>query len=205
MNISSKLIEEAVEAFASLPGIGKKTALRLVLHMIDRPTEFTEQFSGALAQMRTQIKICSNCFNISDEIECSICKDTARNDELLCVVENVRDLMAIEETGQFRGRYHVLGGLISPIDGIGPEQLNIMNLKPRIDSRGVKEVIMAVSPTIPGDTTIFFLSKHLEKSGINISTIARGVAFGGELEYADGFTLGRSIEARIPYQIRQTV
>lgn len=205
MNISSKLIEEAVEAFSSLPGIGKKSALRLVLHLIDQPLEITSQFSEAIAQMRSKIKICKSCHNISDGETCSICLDLARDERSLCVVESVRDLMAIEETGQFRGKYHVLGGLISPIDGVGPGELNIDSLCTRVAANHVNEIIMALSPTIPGDTTIFFLSKQMEPYGTKISTIARGVAFGGELEYADGFTLGRSIAARIPYQANQPV
>jgi len=205
MNISSKLIEEAVEAFSSLPGIGKKTALRLVLHLIDQPEDYTSQFSEAVAKMRAEIKVCSSCHNISDGEICSICTDLAREEQTICVVESVRDLMAIEETGQFRGKYHVLGGLISPIDGIGPGELNIDSLCARVAKDEVKEIIMALSPTIPGDTTIYFLSKQLENYTVKITTIARGVSFGGELEYADGFTLGRSIEARIPYQARQAV
>jgi len=203
MNISSKLIEEAVDAFSSLPGIGKKSALRLVLHLIAQPKEITSQFSEAVAQMRSQIKICNSCHNISDGETCSICLDLARDERTICVVESVRDLMAIEETGQFRGKYHVLGGLISPIDGVGPGELNIDTLCQRVAEQDVKEIIMALSPTIPGDTTIFFLSKQLESQATKISTIARGVAFGGELEYADGFTLGRSIAARTVYQASQ--
>lgn len=205
MNISSKLIEEAVDAFSSLPGIGKKTALRLVLHLIDQPEEIAASFGSAISTMRSEIKICTSCHNISDDEKCSICLDKARDGETICVVESIRDLMAIEETGQFRGRYHVLGGLISPIDGVGPADLNIDTLCMRVKEQGVTEVIMAISPTIEGDTTIFFLSKQLENYNTKISTISRGVAFGGELEYTDGFTLGKSIAARLPYQVRQPI
>jgi len=203
MNFSSKLIEQAVDAFASLPGIGKKTAVRLALHLVDLPKEQTDQFTNALKEMKEKIQTCTTCFNLSDDAACSICHDKSRNPELLCVVESIRDLMAIEHTGHFRGYYHVLGGVISPIEGIGPGDLNIDSLISRIDNGTFKEVIMAISPTIEGDTTIFFLSKQLSKYGVSVSTISRGVAFGGELEYADGLTLGRSIASRVPYQVSQ--
>ncbi|MFZ4545055.1 MAG: recombination mediator RecR [Saprospiraceae bacterium] len=201
MKFSSKLIEEAVEAFATLPGIGKKTALRLVLHLINQDKENTAQFAGALTNMRQNIKICKDCFNISDTDFCMICNDSHRDKSVVCVVESVRDVMAIEETSQFRGVYHILGGVISPIEGIGPNDLTIERLLERISERKIKEVIMAVSPTIDGETTIFYISKKLQNSEVRISTIARGVSFGGELEYADEITLGRSIVARIPYQV----
>ncbi len=203
MNFSSKLIEQAVDAFASLPGIGRKTAVRLALHLVDLPKEHTEQFTGALKEMKDKIQTCTTCFNLSDEAACSICNDKSRNPELLCVVESIRDLMAIEHTGHFRGFYHVLGGIISPIEGIGPGDLNIDSLLNRVELGSFKEIIMAISPTIEGDTTIFFLSKQLATHGVSVSTISRGVAFGGELEYADGLTLGRSIASRIPYQVSQ--
>lgn len=199
MNFSSKNIEEAVNAFAMLPGIGKKTALRLVLYLVDRDKEVSEQFTTTIAKMRAEIKHCRRCFNLSDTDLCTICQDKRRDEKLICVVETIRDVMAIENTGQYRGLYHVLGGVISPIEGIGPEQLNISNLIHRIDTEEVAEVIMAISPTIEGDTTIYYLSKQLESKAVRISTIARGVSFGGELEYADGLTLGRSIVARTPY------
>jgi len=203
MNFSSKLIEEAVSAFASLPGIGKKTALRLVLHLVGQETEISENFANALVKMRQGIKECKVCHNISDEETCEVCANKSRDHSLLCVVESIRDVMAIEDTGQFRGVYHVLGGVISPIEGVGPADLNIGTLVQRIRAGEVKEAIMAISPTIEGDTTIFFISKQLEDSSVKISTIARGISFGGELEYADELTLGRSIVSRIPYRIRE--
>ncbi|MEO0776142.1 MAG: recombination mediator RecR [Bacteroidota bacterium] len=202
MNFSSKLIEEAVSAFASLPGIGKKTALRLVLHLMSQEREITDQFAEALTQMRHNIKTCQRCHNLSDDVLCNICRDPRREPHTLCVVEGVRDIMAIEETAQYRGTYHILGGVISPIEGIGPADLNIDSLIQRIAEDQIKEIIMAISPTIEGDTTIFFLSKKLADQEVKISTIARGVSFGGELEYADELTLGRSIVARVPYRAK---
>lgn len=200
MNFSSKLIEEAVGAFATLPGIGKKTALRLVLHLIQQEKSSTADFAEALLRMRENIRECARCHNLSDTELCTICADTRRNDSVVCVVESIRDVMAIEDTGQFRGVYHVLGGVISPIEGVGPQDLNIASLAKRVDEQGVKEVIMAISPTIEGETTIFYLAKQLKPYDVQVSTIARGVSFGGELEYADELTLGRSIVARIPYK-----
>jgi len=205
MNFSSKLLENAVDAFASLPGIGRKTALRLALHILDQPEEYTEQYSSAILKMKKEIKVCEICFNISDVAACSICSDRARDEKTICVVESIRDLMAIEQTGQYRGLYHVLGGVISPIEGVGPEDLTINEFLERVNKGTIKEVIMAISPTIEGDTTIFFLSKQLRQAGVNVSTISRGVAFGGELEYADGITLGRSIAARIPYELQEGI
>lgn len=201
MQFSSKLIEEAVEAFSSLPGIGRKTALRLVLHLVQQPGETVESFASALTKMRNGIQECEQCHNLSDDRLCTVCQDDRRNAQLVCVVESIRDVMAIEETGQYRGFYHVLGGVISPIEGIGPAELNIDSLVSRIDKGDVKEVIMAISPTIEGDTTIFYITKQLASRPVKVSTIARGVSFGGELEYADGLTLGRSIVARIPYKV----
>ncbi len=203
MNFSSKLIEEGVNAFASLPGIGKKTALRLVLHLLNQPVEVSEQFAGAIVKMRQGIQKCSKCFNLSDETICSICADPRRDRSVICVVENIRDVMAIEETGQYRGLYHILGGIISPIEGIGPADLTIEELVDRIPEQEVKEVIMAISPTIEGDTTIYYISKKLIPLKVKVSTIARGISFGGELEYADEVTLGRSIIARTPYKIKE--
>ena len=200
MNFSSKLIEEAVAAFSSLPGIGKKSALRLVLHLIKQSPDVSESFSEAILNMRKNIKDCKKCHNLSDEDVCYICKDQRRDDQMICVVESIRDVMAIEETGQYRGRYHVLGGVISPIEGVSPTDLNIDSLLARISSENIKELVMAISPTIEGDTTIFYISKQLSNSEVKISTIARGISFGGELEYADELTLGRSIIARIPYR-----
>lgn len=203
MNFSSKLIEEGVNAFAGLPGIGKKTALRLVLHLINQPTEVSEQFGEAIVKMRQNIRQCSKCYNLSDEPVCAICSDKGRDQSILCIVENIRDVMAIEETGQYRGLYHVLGGIISPIEGVGPADLTIDQLVHRVEEQDVKEVIMAISPTIEGDTTIFYISKKLTPYDVKVSTIARGVSFGGELEYADELTLGRSIIARMPYKTKE--
>lgn len=200
MNFSSKLIEEAVNAFASLPGIGRKSALRLVLHLMQQDQDFTETFTEALRNMRKHIKDCKVCHNLSDNEVCNICLDPRRDEKVICVVENIRDIMAIEDTGQYRGRYHVLGGVINPIEGIGPGDLHIDTLIRRVSENEVKEIIMAISPTIEGDTTIFYLSKQLKETSAKISTIARGVSFGGELEYADELTLGRSIVARTPYR-----
>lgn len=202
MTFSSKLIEKAVEAFASLPGIGRKTALRLVLHMLKQDKLTTEQFASALTAMREGIRECRQCHNLSDDELCQICTDPRRDRSLVCVVENIRDLMAIEDTGQFRGLYHVLGGIISPIEGIGPADLNIETLEVRAKQGEIKEAIMAISPTIEGETTIFYISKKLQPLGVQVSAIARGVSFGGDLEYADELTLGRSIVTRTPYSGR---
>ncbi|MGB1216267.1 MAG: recombination mediator RecR [Saprospiraceae bacterium] len=198
MEFSSKLMEQAVDAFASLPGIGKKTALRLALHLINKNVEEVEQFSQSISDFKKNIKTCKSCFNLSDEEICFICNDAARKKEIVCVVESIRDVMAIESTGQYRGRYHILGGVIRPIEGIGPEQLHIESLIDRIDEEKVEEVILAISPTIEGETTSFYISKQLKGKDIKLSTIARGVSFGGELQYADELTLGRSIQTRIP-------
>ncbi|MBK7407713.1 MAG: recombination protein RecR [Saprospirales bacterium] len=200
MNYSSKLIEEAVQAFATLPSIGKKTALRLVLHLVKMEPELTERLGEALLNMRKHIQFCQNCHHLSDGPQCQICADPRRDRSLVCVVEGIRDVMAIEETGQYKGLYHVLGGVISPLEGVWPESLQVDSLVNRVDSGEVKELIMAVSPTIEGGTTIFYLSKQLSAYPVRISTIARGVSFGGELEYADELTLARSITARIPYK-----
>lgn len=200
MNFSSKLLEEAVNAFASLPGIGKKTALRLVLHLVTREVETVDQFGDAIVKMRREIKSCKVCHNLSDEELCNICRDQRRDQQVICVVESIRDVMAIEDTGQYRGMYHVLGGVISPLEGIGPGELTIDSLEQRLAAGDTKEVVMAISPTIEGETTIFYISKRLKDLDVKISTIARGVSFGGELEYADELTLGRSIVARVPYQ-----
>ncbi len=203
MNFSSKLVQEAVQAFSSLPGIGKKTALRLVLHLLNQDRTFTEQFTDAIKNMRLGVQHCQICHNISDHKVCSICSDLRRERAVICVVESIRDIIAIEETGQYRGLYHVLGGVISPIEGIGPNELNIDTLVERAQSEEVKEIIMAISPTIEGDTTMFYISKRLKKEEVKISTIARGISFGGELEYADELTLGRSILGRIPYNLQE--
>ena len=202
MNFSSKLLEDAVNAFASLPGIGKKTALRLVLHLVTREVDTVDQFGDAIVKMRREIKSCKVCHNLSDEELCMICRDARRDHQVVCVVESIRDVMAIEDTGQYRGLYHVLGGVISPLEGVGPSELTIDSLVQRITTNEVKEIVMAISPTIEGETTIFYISKRLKDLQVNISTIARGVSFGGELEYADELTLGRSIVARTPYAVK---
>lgn len=199
MKFSSQTLEKAVEALASLPSIGRKTALRLAIHLVQDNTDKSEKIAQALTKLATNIKYCRDCYNISDLEVCDICTELYRNKELVCVVESVRDVMAIEETGQYRGLYHVLGGVISPIDGIGPGDLNIQALVDRVARGEIKELIMAISPTIEGETTIYYVSKQLENANVEISTIARGVSFGGELEYADEVTLGRSIVSRTPY------
>jgi len=200
MNFSSKLIEDSVNAFASLPGIGKKTALRLTLHLLSMPPEISESLCEPVLKMRKEIQFCTTCNNISDTVVCSICSNTARDQSVICVVESIRDIMAIENTNQYRGMFHVLGGVISPIEGIGPADLNIESLINRVKAGTVKEIIMAISPTIDGDTTIFYLSKQLEAFDVKVTTLARGISFGGELEYADELTLGRSIAARRLYE-----
>jgi recombination protein RecR len=202
LNFSSKLIEKGVEAFASLPGIGRKTALRLVLHLIQQDKTVAGQFTDAIAAMREGIRICRNCHNLSDNELCGVCSDNRRDGGVICVVEGIRDLMAIEETQQYKGVYHVLGGIISPIEGITPAELNVDSLLERVQKGTVKEIIMAISPTIEGETTMYYLAQRLKPFGVSVSVIARGVAFGGELEYADEITLGRSIAARMPY-VRQ--
>lgn len=200
MQLPSILLENAVAAFAKLPGIGKKTALRLVLHLLKQEEGVTEAFGEALQKMRKEIKFCQRCYNISDGSICSICANSGRNKETICVVENIRDVIAIENTGQFNGTYHVLGGIISPLDGIGPEQLTIEALIDRIKKDGVNELVFALNPTIQGDTTIYYIQKKLKNASCRITTIARGIAFGGELEYADEMTLGKSISNRQPIQ-----
>lgn len=204
MNYSSKLIEEAVQAFSALPSIGKKTALRLVLHLVKTDAGMTERLGEALLNMRRNIQFCQECHHLSDGPHCQICSDRRRDRSLLCVVEGIRDVMAIEETGQYRGLYHVLGGVISPLEGVGPESLHIDTLMQRVAGGEIAEIIMAVSPTIEGETTIFYLSKQLKGFPVKVSTIARGVSFGGELEYADELTLGRSIMARTPYKSEES-
>ena len=200
MNFSSKLLENAVNEFATLPGIGQKTALRLVLHLLNQPAADVTKFSLALTQLKNEIRFCEICNNISDQKVCEICAGIKRDKSIICVVEDTRDVMAIENTSQFNGVYHVLGGLISPMDGVGPSDLNIERLVERVKSGGIIEVILALSATMEGDTTIFYLYKKLKDSGVQISAIARGIAFGGELEYVDEVTLGRSIATRIPYE-----
>lgn len=199
-NIPSKLIENAVNEFSRLPGIGKKTALRLVLHLLKKEPGEVERFSSSFVKMRNEICYCNLCHNISETEVCMICVDSKRDPSVLCIVEDIRDLIAIENTHQFRGKYHVLGGIISPMDGIGPNDLNIQNLEARIQQEEIKEIIIALSTTMEGDTTTFYLFKKLKSYQVKFSTIARGIAIGDELEYADEITLGRSIINRIPYE-----
>lgn len=200
MEFSSKLLEKAVSEIAQLPGIGKRTALRLALHLLKQPKEQIGFLTQALVDMRADIKYCTSCHNISDTDICEICANKNRNHQLVCVVEDIRDVMAIENTGQFRGVYHVLGGKISPIDGIGPSQLKITSLVDKVKMGSVKEVIFALSSTMEGDTTNFFIYKQISEEDVVISTIARGIAVGDELEYADEVTLGRSILQRVPFE-----
>lgn len=200
MQLPSNLLENAVAEFSKLPGIGKKTALRLVLHLLKQEASTTLQFSEALNKMRKEIQFCKNCFNISDGSICSICSNASRSKETICVVENIRDVIAIENTSQYHGCYHVLGGIISPLDGIGPEQLTIESLIERIHKDKVTELIFALNPTIQGDTTIYYIQKKMAGHPCKVTTIARGIAFGGELEYADEMTLGKSISNRQPIQ-----
>ncbi|NMH24493.1 recombination mediator RecR [Flavobacterium solisilvae] len=201
MEFSSKLLEKAVNEMAQLPGIGKRTALRLVLHLLKQPVEQTQFLSQALTTMREEIKFCKSCHNISDVEVCEICNNSARNHKIICVVEDVRDVMAIENTNQFKGIYHVLGGKISPIDGVGPSQLNIHSLVEKVKSGQIEELIFALSSTMEGDTTNFYIYKQIKDCEIKTSTIARGIAVGDELEYADEVTLGRSILHRVPFEI----
>lgn len=208
MQLPSKLLDDAVQAFAALPGIGKKTALRLVLHLLKEDASKARQFGDTIARMREEVQFCSQCHNVCDQDKlqpdspplCSICSNRSRNQETICVVEDIRDLIAIESTDQFNGTYHLLGGVISPVDGIGPEDLHFDTLLQRIEEKGVKELIMALSPTIEGDTTIFYLSKKLRQPDVRITTIARGISFGGDLEYVDELTLSRSLANRLPYE-----
>jgi recombination protein RecR len=200
MIFSSKLIENAVQEFSRLPGIGRKTALRMVLHLLKQEQQEVEAFAGAVSRMRTEIRFCRDCHNVSDSEVCAICANPARNRSEVCVVENIRDVIAIESTQQYNGLYHVLGGLLSPLDGIGPEQLAIASLQDRVARLGVEELIMALSPTIEGDTTVYYIARQLKDLQVRITTIARGIAFGGELEYADEMTLARSIAKRLPVE-----
>lgn len=203
MEFPSKLIEEAVQQFSQLPGIGKKTALRLVLHLLRQDKEQTHQFADALKNLRENIRYCSQCHNVSDDKVCSICSSHRRDRTLICVVEDIRDVLAIENTSQYNGLYHVLGGIISPMDGVGPDELNIQSLVERLASSGseVKEVILALSATMEGDTTSFYITRKVASPSLKVSTIARGIPFGGELEYTDEITLGRSILTRINYDL----
>lgn len=200
MDFSSKLLENAVNEVARLPGIGKRTALRLVLHLLKQPIENTNFLTESLKALRTEVKTCRKCHNISDTILCEICNNPKRDASVVCVVEDIRDVMAIENTSQFRGLYHVLGGKISPIEGIGPQNLEIDSLIEKVKNNEIKELIFALSSTMEGDTTNFYIFKQIEKFGVATSTIARGISVGDELEYADEVTLGRSIVNRIPFE-----
>lgn len=200
MEFSSKLLENAVYEMSQLPSIGKRTALRLVLHLLKQPNEQTQRLANALLTLRAEIKFCTSCHNISDVALCEICANPKRDASLICVVEDIRDVMAIENTGQFTGLYHVLGGKISPMEGVGPQDLTINSLVSKAKNGEVKELIFALSSTMEGDTTNFYIYKQLEGFGVNTSTIARGIAVGDELEYADEVTLGRSILNRVPFE-----
>lgn len=200
MDFSSKLLENAVNEVSRLPGIGKRTALRLVLYLLKQPVDNTKYLAEALIRLRNDVKSCKKCHNISDTVLCDICSNPKRNPEIVCVVEDIRDVMAIENTAQYRGLYHVLGGKISPIEGIGPQNLQIESLVEKVKEGEVKELIFALSSTMEGDTTNFYIYKQIEKYGITTSTIARGISVGDELEYADEVTLGRSIVNRIPFE-----
>ena len=200
MNFSSKLLENAVNEFGKLPGIGQKTALRLVLHLLNQDKAVVEKFGNTLIHLKNNIRFCKNCHHISDHELCEICSSYKRDHSLVCVVEDSRDVMAIENTNQYNGLYHVLNGLISPMDGVGPGDLTVDLLVNKVKTGTVIEVIFALSATMEGDTTIFYLHKRLKDQQIKISTLARGIAFGGEIEYADELTLGRSITTRVPYE-----
>ena len=200
MDFSSKLLEQAVNEMAQLPGIGKRTALRMVLHLLKQPKEQTLAMTKALDAFRTEVIFCAQCHNLSDVVLCEICASPSRDATQLCVVEDIRDVMAIENTGQFKGKYHVLNGVISPIDGIGPHDLTINSLVEKVSLGTIKEVIFALSATMEGDTTIFYINKQIQAFEVKISTIARGIPVGDELEYTDEVTLGRSILKRIPYE-----
>lgn len=200
-SFSSKKLEEAVLQFSKLPGIGRKTALRLVLHLLKQEKEKVKQLVQAVEDLRENVVYCSVCNNLADHNVCDICANPHRRDSMICVVENVRDVISIESTGQFQGKYHVLGGLIAPLEGVGPDQLSIDMLKKRCEQADVQELIMALSPTIEGDTTVYYIAKLLKDAGdIRITGIARGVAFGGELEYTDELTLGKALNKRLPVE-----
>lgn len=200
MKINSKLIEEAVDQFALLPGVGRKTALRFVLHMLKKDPDDVNRFARAITDLRSQIKYCSTCFNLADTELCNVCSNPNRLHNLICVVEDIRDIMAIESTQQFQGVYHVLGGLISPMDGIGPSDLRIEELVQRVSQLHEAEIVMALNTTMEGDTTCYFLYKKLKNLNVTLTTLARGVAIGDDLEYTDEVTLGRSIRNRTPYE-----
>lgn len=195
----SALLEKAVSEFSKLPGIGRKTALKLVLHLLRQSEEGVDGFTSAVGTLRHEVKYCKVCHNISDTDVCPICSDVHRDTKTICVVENIRDVMAVENTQQYRGLYHVLGGIISPMDGISPDDIEIASLVERVEREEIDEIILALSPTMEGDTTNFYISRKLAHTGVTISVIARGISIGDELEYADEITLGRSILNRIPF------
>lgn len=200
MNFPSKLIEEAVNELSRFPGVGKKSALRMVLHLLKQNETEVSKLGQSIIDLRTKIKYCQKCHNVSDQSICNICDNPKRDQQIICVVEDLRDVMAIENTNQFNGTYHILGGLINPIQGVGPDKLNAESLFKRVKEEETKEIIMALSATMEGDTTVFYLSRKLQNISVKISIISRGIAIGGELEYADEITLGRSIVSRVPYQ-----
>ena len=200
LEYSSKLLEDAVEEMARFPGIGKRSALRLILHLLNQPEDHTVDLAKALIKLRTEIKFCKSCHNISDANICEICSNKKRDKSIICVVEDIRDVMAIENTQQYQGVYHVLGGKISPMDGIGPQHLNIQTLIDKVKNEDVEEIIFALSSTMEGDTTNFYIYKQIEGLDVKTTTIARGISVGDELEFADQITLGRSITHRLPFE-----
>lgn len=200
MNFPSKVVENAVENLSSLPGIGKRTALRLTLHLLKQKKETTKALGNAMIELSNNINYCRNCFSISEDNLCEICKDPKRDQYTICIIEDIRVLMAIENTMQYKGVYHVLGGLISPMDGIGPDDIRIKELLEKLENTEIKEIIFALSTTMEGDTTNYYLFKHLSQYNIKISSIARGISIGDELEYADEVTLGTAISSRLPYE-----
>ncbi len=200
MEFSSKILEQAVEAFAGLPGVGKKTALRHVLHLIKQGPKEMDAFMHAINQLKNNLKFCIKCHNISETEICTICSNSKRDSTTICLVQDFRDILAIESTGQYKGVYHVLGGLISPLDGIGPNELNINGLVEKVAAGGIKEIILALNATMEGETTSFFIFRKLAPFNVELSAIARGLAVGDELEYADEITLARSIANRVPFQ-----
>lgn len=201
MHYSSRTIEDAVEALSCFPGVGKRSALRMVLHLLKRPDDEVNHLSETIGKLKTSLTSCTVCCNISDTPVCNICSSPGRDHGNICVVEDLMDVMAVENTGIFNGLYHVLGGLISPVDGIGPEDLNIQKLMNRVESGGIMEIILALNANIEGDTTAFYIARKLQSYGIRISTISKGISVGSELEYTDEITLGRSLSARVPYVI----
>ena len=199
MNLPSKILDDVVQAFAQLPGVGQKSALRMALHLLKMQPEQVANMGDKISSLRKEVRYCVHCFNITGTEICDICADGKRDENVICIVEDIRDIIAIENTGQFKGHYHVLGGLISPMDGIGPSQLTIDAFVERIEKKAVKEIVVALSTTMEGDTTLFYIFKKIKPFNIPVSTLARGVAIGGELAYADEVTLGRSILNRVPY------